>query len=97
MERSLEKYIESDLANKIVLLTGARQCGKTTLAKRILNPYDYFNYDSAEDRLALKNKTWDRQKSLVIFDELHKMKEWKRWLKGIYDTEGVPPSILVTG
>ena len=25
------------------------------------------------------------------------MKNWKTWIKGIYDTEGVPPSILVTG
>lgn len=25
------------------------------------------------------------------------MKEWKRWLKGVYDTEGIPPQLLVTG
>ena len=25
------------------------------------------------------------------------MKNWKTWIKGIYDTEGIPPSILVTG
>ena len=25
------------------------------------------------------------------------MKNWKSWLKGIYDTEGVPPAIIVTG
>jgi len=33
----------------------------------------------------------------VIFDELHKMNQWKRWLKGIYDVEGVRPRLLVTG
>jgi len=26
-----------------------------------------------------------------------KLKNWKSWLKGIYDTEGVPPRIIVTG
>ena len=41
--------------------------------------------------------SWDRKKSLIIFDELHKMPQWKRWLKGIFDTEGVKPPILVTG
>lgn len=25
------------------------------------------------------------------------MLHWKRWLKGIYDTEGIPPGLLVTG
>jgi hypothetical protein len=47
--------------------------------------------------LSLLEKSWDRSKDLIIFDELHKLKNWKSWLKGIYDTEGVPPSILVTG
>ena len=42
-------------------------------------------------------KSWDRSQELIIFDELHKMKQWKRWLKGIFDTEGVTPQILVTG
>lgn len=97
MKRYLKKYIQFDLDKKIVLITGPRQCGKTTLAKQLFDQYDYFNYDSAEDRLALKHKTWDRKKPLIIFDELHKMKQWKRWLKGVYDTEGIPPELLVTG
>ncbi len=42
-------------------------------------------------------KSWDRSKQLVIFDELHKMKQWKRWLKGVFDTESIPPQLLVTG
>ena len=58
---------------------------------------DYFNYDSSEDRLGLVEKSWDRSKDLIIFDELHKIKSWKSWLKGIYDTEGVPPVMIVTG
>lgn len=97
MKRSLQKYILEDLASKIVLLTGPRQCGKTTLAKQLFSNYDYLNYDSGEDRLILAKKLWDRKKPLLIFDELHKMKKWKGWLKGIYDTEGLSPPILVTG
>ena len=97
MERYLEKYIQKDLKRKIALLTGPRQTGKTTLAKMLKENFDYFNYDNAEHRLSLMEKTWDRSRDLVIFDELHKMKNWKSWLKGIYDTERIPPSIIVTG
>ncbi|HLB42747.1 MAG TPA: ATP-binding protein [Gammaproteobacteria bacterium] len=97
MKRYLQPYIEQDLPSKIVLLTGPRQCGKTTLAKQLRDSFDYFNYDAVESRFALKEKNWDRQKKLLIFDELHKMDAWKRWLKGIYDTEGIPPEIVVTG
>lgn len=97
MKRYLTKYIQEDLAIKIVLLTGPRQTGKTTLSKMLKSDYDYFNFDNLEDRLSLQKKTWDRSKDLVVFDELHKLKNWKSWLKGVYDTEGFPPSILVTG
>ncbi|MCC2666379.1 MAG: hypothetical protein K0R24_1068 [Gammaproteobacteria bacterium] len=97
MKRDLQTYIEKDLPHKIILLTGARQCGKTTLAKNLKQSFDYFNYDAGEDRVALQKKAWDRKKSLLILDELHKMKQWKRWLKGIYDTEGLEPHLLVTG
>lgn len=97
MERYLTKYIQEDLATKIILLTGPRQTGKTTLSKMLKSDYDYFNFDNLEDRLSLQEKSWDRSKDLVIFDELHKLKNWKSWLKGVYDTEGIPPSLIVTG
>jgi predicted AAA+ superfamily ATPase len=42
-------------------------------------------------------KQWDRKSSLVIMDEIHKWRKWKVLLKGVYDTEGIPPRILVTG
>ncbi len=97
MKRYVESYILKDLPGKIVLLTGPRQAGKTTLSKQLFSSFDYFNYDTASDRMRLSKKSWDREKQLVIFDELHKMKLWKRWLKGVYDTEKNPPHILVTG
>ncbi|MHB1946889.1 MAG: ATP-binding protein [Gammaproteobacteria bacterium] len=97
MKRYIESYVKQDLPSKIVLITGPRQCGKTTLSKQLYPNFDYFNYDAVESRLALKEKSWDRQKPLIIFDELHKMQKWKQWLKGIYDTEGIPPEIIVTG
>ncbi len=97
MDRYLNKALSEDMGDKILLLTGPRQCGKTTLSKMLNPDFQYINYDLAEHRLLLKEKSWDRQKALVIFDELHKMNHWKAWLKGIYDVEGLPPALLVTG
>jgi len=97
MRRYLEKYIKEDLASKIVMLTGPRQTGKTTLSKMVTPDYDYFNLDNPEHRLDLIERSWDRSKELVVFDELHKMAKWKSWLKGVWDTEEKPPAILVTG
>jgi predicted AAA+ superfamily ATPase len=97
MDRYLNTALSEDMGDKILLLTGPRQCGKTTLSKMLSPDYQYINYDLAEHRLLLKEKSWDRQKALVIFDELHKMEHWKAWLKGVYDVEGLPPALLVTG
>ena len=97
MRRYLEESIKQDLKEKIVILSGPRQVGKTTLSKQLIPAFVYLNFDSSSDRNILRKQEWDRDAQLVIFDELHKMKNWKSWIKGIYDTEGIPPSLLVTG
>lgn len=97
MRRYLETFISEDLKTKIVLLSGPRQVGKTTLSKQLDIRYTYLNFDDTQDRKVLSLKEWDRDKGLIIFDELHKMKNWKSWIKGVYDKEGVSPALLVTG
>ncbi len=97
MKRALTEIILADLPHKIILLSGPRQTGKTTLSKS-LNPHAvYLNYDEADDRFVIAQKAWNPDTPLIIFDELHKMPEWKRWLKGLYDTRGIPPQVIVTG
>ena len=97
IKRYLTENIQEELSKKIILLSGPRQVGKTFLSKGLSTSYDYLNYDNFEDRILLLKKQWDRKKSLLILDEVHKMTKWKVWLKGIYDKEGLNPSILVTG
>ena len=97
MERYLERHLKKDLKEKNVILSGPRQVGKTILSKQITTSNTYLNHDSSADRKIIKNEEWDRDVELVIFDELHKMKNWKSRIKGIYDTEGIPPGLLVTG
>ena len=97
MKRYLSDEILKDIHKKIILISGPRQSGKTTITRAFYTNAEYFNFDSLEDRLALLKKNWRRDCDLLIFDELHKMRDWKRWLKGIYDTEGIKPPIIVTG
>ena len=97
MERYLQAFIRKDLEEKIVLLSGPRQVGKTTLSKQLTPHRVYLNFDASADRRIIHSQEWDRDTELVIFDELHKMKKWKSWIKGVYDTEGISPSLLVTG
>jgi predicted AAA+ superfamily ATPase len=97
MDRLLSTHIKKHSDKKITVMSGPRQSGKTTLAKSLYKNYEYFNYDNDEDRLALSQKHWRRDVDCVLFDELHKMPEWKRWVKGIYDKEGNTPRLLVTG
>lgn len=99
MERYLgSRLLSPFLKRKIVLLMGPRQVGKTTLAKSLSQDHAYYNYDIRKDIIVFQKQEWDRSRELVIFDELHKMKKWKLWLKGLYD-EGLlrHQQILVTG
>ena len=94
---SIQESIKNDLKSKIVLLSGPRQVGKTTLSKNLITPYEYINYDIPEDRILLSERSWKKDTNLVIFDEIHKMKNWKSYLKGIYDHPTKNYPILVTG
>ena len=77
--RHLSKVILQDLERKIVILSGPRQCGKTTLSKSLFSDYDYLNYDFSKDRERLRKHADDPGKSIIIFDELHKLHRCKAY------------------
>jgi predicted AAA+ superfamily ATPase len=97
MTRYLYENIKQDLTKKAILISGPRQVGKTTLAKSILEPYEYLNYDVTADRKAILAQAWKKDVDLVIFDELHKLRKWKNFLKGIIDQYQNRPALIVTG
>ena len=97
MHRIYTPHLREYAGRKIILVTGPRQVGKTTLAKMLSDSCTYLNYDNEEDRRILAEKSWDRSRQFVLFDELHKMPKWKQWIKGVFDTEGPKPSLVVTG
>jgi len=96
--RYLRPSLQRDLARKMVLLAGPRQCGKTTLARSLLDARgEYLNWDIAADRKLIRELAWPKDASLVVLDELHKAPKWKNLLKGVVDAFGNTPPILVTG
>jgi len=89
--------VQSDLKNKMVLLGGPRQVGKTTLAKELLtDKQGYLNWDIPIHReKILKNELPDV--GFWAFDEIHKFRGWRNFLKGLFDQYGNSRKILVTG
>ncbi|MDO8626439.1 MAG: ATP-binding protein [Candidatus Magasanikbacteria bacterium] len=101
IKRYLEKIIANDLDKKMVFVGGPRQVGKTTLAHSIgnnaLTPSDYLNWDNRADRQRILKQQFMGDSRLVIFDELHKYRQWKNYLKGLYDTNNQKYALLITG
>lgn len=96
--RYLAPYLQRDLKSKMVLLAGPRQCGKTTLAKSLLDAKgEYLNWDIVRDRKVIRELAWPKDASLVVLDELHKAPQWKNLLKGVADEFNNKPPVMVTG
>ena len=100
MERYLQSIATRDLTKKMVFITGPRQAGKTTLSRALMAQTvgsQYLNYDVAEDRAVIERRQWSARAPLLVLDEIHKMPQWKSWLKGVYDGKPAAQQLLVTG
>ncbi|MBI2443894.1 MAG: ATP-binding protein [Candidatus Magasanikbacteria bacterium] len=100
--RYLEKFIISDLKEKMVFIGGPRQVGKTTLSRVISEHYPdgataYLNWDNKAHRRNILADNFAEDARLVIFDEIHKYHRWKNHLKGIFDVHRDRFHFLVTG
>jgi predicted AAA+ superfamily ATPase len=81
----------------MVFVAGPRQIGKTTLARRLLGRRPgYLNWDVAADREAILRRELPPS-DFWAFDEIHKYRLWRGFLKGIHDARRPGQRILVTG
>ena len=112
IKRYLQNAIQEDALSKskMAFISGPRQCGKTTLVRSLENKLEndvrYFTWDDDEFR-----KLWlhnpknifehasfsDKKKQIIILDEIHKQRTWKRSLKGLYDLYKEHVSFVITG
>lgn len=110
IERSayIRMWNELSTDKNMVFLAGPRQAGKTTLSNIISKTFTnhlYFNWDIADHRLKfINNPTFFKEINrknhtlpLVVFDEIHKYKDWKNYLKGVFDQYGDEYQFLISG
>lgn len=110
MERIYEHLLRDHLATErqMAIVAGPRQVGKTTSSRAAAGPHSYLNWDNQADRLLISrgpDAVADRLQlaSLqatvprIVFDELHKCRSWRTFLKGFFDLYGARAKIVVTG
>lgn len=110
ISRPMYTDIWNDLVveKRMIFLAGPRQVGKTTLSRMISGFYSnhtYLNWDIPAHRtLLIRNPSFfqemervDEALPLVILDEIHKYRDWKNYLKGIYDQFHDEFQFLVSG
>jgi predicted AAA+ superfamily ATPase len=96
--RYLKSQILGDLSKKMVFVAGPRQVGKTTLAQALLPSLTrYLNWDDDRDREKILKKEFPGKRGILVFDEIHKYRGWRNYLKGIFDRLKHHYKILVTG
>ncbi|NUQ05282.1 MAG: AAA family ATPase, partial [Anaerolineae bacterium] len=69
----------------MVFIAGPRQIGKTTLALSFLKKKEgYLNWDIPAHRDQILRRQYPLT-PLIVFDEIHKFRSWRNYLKGLYD------------
>jgi len=110
-ESIIEEHFQKN--RQMLFLVGPRQVGKTTTSLEIAEPrpkHFYLSWDAQADRrlilqgpdmvaktLEIHEIKLGQNIPFIIFDELHKYRKWKTFLKGFFDKYSKKVQILVTG
>lgn len=106
----IEEHIAD--VDQMAFMPGPRQVGKTTIVKKICEKFPgslYLNWDFPRDRelilsgsdkviaSVLPEILGKKKIPILAFDEIHKFKKWKNYLKGYFDYSKGDIKTLVTG
>ncbi|GAB4379653.1 MAG: ATP-binding protein [Calditrichia bacterium] len=73
--RYLQNLLPETSKKRLVLITGARQTGKTTLARNVYPSLNYINLDAPENREMIReiaSSAWKRDVGIALIDEAQK-------------------------
>jgi len=96
--RVLKKRLPASDKRRLVLLTGARQTGKTTLSKEKYPDIRYINLDAPENREAVRSvpsALWSRDIGAAVLDEAQKEPVVFEKVKYAYDEGSLAFSVLL--
>jgi predicted AAA+ superfamily ATPase len=99
---------EQSAEKNMVFMAGPRQAGKTTLGRLISKGFAnrlYWRWDIPRDRAKLIKypaffealERRDASTPCIVLDEIHKYRDWKNYLKGVYDDFGDRYKFLISG
>lgn len=97
LDRWLAARLPGDDRRRVVVVTGARQVGKTTLVRSRYPNLRYINLDAIENREALRttpSATWGARIGPAIIDEAQKAPEIFEKVKYAYDEAAVDFTVL---
>ncbi len=108
--RVYDSILDAHLAEhrQMAFVSGPRQVGKTTVCRHGADAY--LNWDNADDRRLIQKGPDEVARAIgadkararrpkVVFDEIHKDRRWKGFLKGFFDVHADRKSlgVVVTG
>jgi uncharacterized protein len=98
LKQTIQKKLE---ANRVVVLIGPRQCGKTTLAREFVSP-DSVNYFDLEDPLSLAlldqpMTALQDLTGLIVIDEIQRRPDLFPVLRVLVDRTPLPARFLILG
>jgi len=97
LNRSLASRLPASSTRRVVIITGARQTGKTTLSRRCYDHLRYVNLDAPENRETLANlptMAWSRAVGNAVIDEAQKEPTVFEKVKYAFDEGGVSFTVL---
>ncbi len=101
LKRHIENILKkAEKQSKVVLLTGARQVGKTTSIKKLYKNYEYVTLDNENDLILAnedRNLFFRDRKFPIIIDEVQYAKELFKEIKYRVDKSPKKGQVFITG
>lgn len=110
MDRIYDALIREHLEQnrQIAMISGPRQVGKTTSSRTGSGDHVYYSWDRQSDRALITRGADAVAEDLglgvlgstlrrVVFDEIHKYRSWRSFLKGYFDVYADRARTVVTG